>query len=214
MKKRLNILCVLVILILLVTVSIHGYYSGVGAKLGFESAQKMHEKERKNLSANMHAIGLIPTSDNFLSDSIYNEKTGEYIPVSFTQAIVGIDAGFRPLQFISALLVFSAMGALVVVLVFFFKFVIAVNRSEIFVWINVTRLRWIGGLLILVFVSNLLPVIEANLYVNHLLKLKGYSVYFSEMVSVTSLLLGVLAYIIAEVFAIGIKMKEEQELTI
>lgn len=42
----------------------------------------------------------------------------------------------------------------------------------------------------------------------------GYSLSMADMVHITSLVLGISALIVAEVFAIGLKMKEEQELTI
>lgn len=214
MKKRLNILCLLIILILLVSVSINGYYSGLGAKLGIESVQEMDKKGKLDMSANMHAVGLLPTIDNFLADSLYNEKTGEYVHVSYMQAIVSVKTESGTLHLIANLLLLVSFIAAIAAVVFFFKFIIAVNRSEIFIWANVSRLRWTGGLLIIAFLGSLLPMIETSFTVSNLLQLKGYDLYFTDLVSVTSLLLGVLAYVVAEVFAIGIKMKEEQELTI
>lgn len=42
----------------------------------------------------------------------------------------------------------------------------------------------------------------------------NYSLYMTDMVKITSLVLGITAFIVAEVFAIGLKMKEDQDLTI
>ena len=42
----------------------------------------------------------------------------------------------------------------------------------------------------------------------------GYSLSMADMVHITSLVLGLSALIVAEVFAIGLRMKEEQDLTI
>jgi hypothetical protein len=44
--------------------------------------------------------------------------------------------------------------------------------------------------------------------------LKGYSMHLSELLSITTLVLGIISFIIAEVFAIGLRLQEEQELTI
>ena len=44
--------------------------------------------------------------------------------------------------------------------------------------------------------------------------LHGYELSLSELVSTTTLVLGLCSLIVGEVFAIGLKMKEEQDLTI
>ncbi len=44
--------------------------------------------------------------------------------------------------------------------------------------------------------------------------LESYDLILSDSVKATNLLLGLIALIVAEVFAIGLKMKEEQDLTI
>ena len=42
----------------------------------------------------------------------------------------------------------------------------------------------------------------------------GYELHLSDTVNTTTLVLGISTLIVAEVFAIGLKMKEEQDLTI
>lgn len=44
--------------------------------------------------------------------------------------------------------------------------------------------------------------------------LESYELILSDSVKVTNLLLGLISLIVAEIFAIGLKMKEEQDLTI
>lgn len=102
----------------------------------------------------------------------------------------------------------------------FIRFIMNVNRDKVFVKENLSLLRWTGkGILIYNVLQILfgLPtyfVISADSFINkygntQLLQLKnnmidnGYFIIFA-----------IFCLIIAEVFAIGIKLREEQELTI
>lgn len=100
------------------------------------------------------------------------------------------------------------MGIPVVVLVVksfvdFIKFILNINNDKIFVWENVSLLRWAGwGLMsgyIWLFVFSLLihESIAKFLFNNS-----------------DSIMLCLFMLIVAEVFAIGMKIKEEQDLTI
>lgn len=83
------------------------------------------------------------------------------------------------------------------------RFILNVNRDEVFVWQNVSLLRWAGwGLLIpyiIIIVSELLNHVPIR------------QIYIEDS---DSLIFGVFCLIMAEVFAIGLKLKEEQDLTI
>ena len=96
------------------------------------------------------------------------------------------------------------VGVLVVVsFVNFIKFILNVNNDKVFVWENVPLLRWAGwGLLIgLIW-----------LFVFSLLMQESIGKFFYDYTD--SLVLSVFMLIVAEVFAIGMKIKEEQDLTI
>jgi len=99
-------------------------------------------------------------------------------------------------------------------LVLFIRIVVAVNRSDIFNWRNVRRLRRLGILLIVGFVCVLLPEYLSLCSLREVFSLEAYDLTLSDSVKVTNLLLGLIALIVAEIFAIGLKMKEEQDLTI
>lgn len=83
------------------------------------------------------------------------------------------------------------------------RFILNVNRDKVFVWQNVALLRWAGwGLLIpyiIIIVSELLNHVPIR------------QIYIEDS---DSLIFGVFCLIMAEVFAIGLKLKEEQDLTI
>ena len=102
----------------------------------------------------------------------------------------------------------------------FIRFIVNVNRDKVFVKENLSLLRWTGkGILIynVVLILCELPtyfVMSSDSYINkygntHLLGLKNHMIdngYF--------IIFAIFCLIIAEVFAIGIKLKEEQDLTI
>ncbi|WP_373825022.1 DUF2975 domain-containing protein, partial [Bacteroides heparinolyticus] len=96
----------------------------------------------------------------------------------------------------------------------FIRLIISINKSDIFNWRNVRRLRRLGVVLILGFCSVLAGAYMDLVSVREVFSLRGYDLSLSEMANVTTLVLGLCALIVGEVFAIGLKMKEEQDLTI
>lgn len=94
------------------------------------------------------------------------------------------------------------------------RLVIAINRSEIFSWNNVHRLRKVGTLLLLGFLLQGAQLWLLFHRLDDVFAMQGYSLSLREAITLSNLLLGLVALIVAEVFAIGLKLKEEQELTI
>lgn len=99
-------------------------------------------------------------------------------------------------------------------IVLFIRLIISINKSDIFKWRNVRRLRRMGIALIIGFCCTFITAYLNLCSVEKVFSLRGYELGISDMVSTTMLVLGLSALIVAEVFAIGLKMKEEQDLTI
>ena len=99
-------------------------------------------------------------------------------------------------------------------IVLFVRLIISINKSDIFNWKNVRRLRRLGLALIISFCCSF-SVAYITLYnVGEVFSLRGYTLELSGILSGTMLVLGLCSLIVGEVFAIGLKMKEEQDLTI
>ena len=83
----------------------------------------------------------------------------------------------------------------------FIKFILNINKGNVFVKKNIPLLRWMGCFYIYTFIYcfALNNIIECDAWIG---------------AGTDTFVLGMFCLIIAEVFAIGIKMKEEQELTI
>ena len=101
---------------------------------------------------------------------------------------------------------FAEMFAIVAALVSFIsfiRFILNVNHNEVFVWENVNLLRLTAcGLMILALVASCDEFITGCSFV------EVYDHFFDAF------LFGVFNLIIAEVFAVGLKLREEQDLTI
>ena len=96
-----------------------------------------------------------------------------------------------------------AIVAALVSFISFIRFILNVNRNKVFVWENVNLLRLTAcGLMILAVVAACDELYSDCSFVD------VYDHFFDAF------LFGVFNLIIAEVFAIGLKLKEEQDLTI
>ncbi|WP_071148025.1 DUF2975 domain-containing protein [Bacteroides ndongoniae] len=227
MKRRLNILCAIVLLVMGWSVGVSLYYMGLGmtkgVQMGMDAAREMMEEGNSvklDEVSNMQAVSLFPKflgewERELFTDSIRNEKTGRYVPMAYSNLMVSVPVETPAWQKVAS----SVMGFLVLVanvwaLVLFIRIVVSVNRSDIFNWRNVRRLRRLGILLIVGFVCVLLSEYMALCNLREAFALEAYDLALPDSVKVTNLLLGLISLIVAEVFAIGLKMKEEQDLTI
>lgn len=214
MKRRLNLLCVLVILILGISVSRSAYHFGHGAAIGFKGSWQYQMNELKILT-NMKPVSLV--QDDFLNfqDSIYNTKSGKYVPVSYTRMGVSLSVPGNAWGMVGSILftyihMFAAIGAFII----FIFIIVSVNKSDIFTWKNVSRLRWLGAMLVISFIGSAMPHLITYITFTDVFAVKGYSLSLDALFSVLTLALGIVSYIFAEIFAIGLRMKEEQDLTI
>lgn len=228
MKKRLNLLCAIVLLVLGWSVVETGYYLIVGASEGFrqgwnyaEAEEKAKETgqpmpERLRMMQHTKYISLLPPilsghEADMLPDSVYNERTHRYLPAAYASLAVSIEAGSPWARGLLGLLVLTAsIWALVV----FIRLVISINRSDIFTWRNVRRLRRLGVLLVAAFACSWLSDWTEVQALREVLSIPHYELTMAGSVDRINLLLGLCALIVAEIFAIGLRMKEEQDLTI
>lgn len=212
MKRRLNILCLLVVLVLGYSVLEAAYYMGEGFMAGMQMTQTNEGIDR---AKNMKAISVVPADFSEFTDSVYNEKTGTYVPALYGQLLISVPVKTsHAVMAVVSLVQILGIVASVVGIILFIKLIVSINRSLIFSWQNVRRLRWLGVALIFHYLCMLIPLVVAGSEVNEVFALRGYELHQSDLVSVITLVLAIVSFIVAEVFAIGLKMKEEQDLTI
>ncbi len=223
MKKKLNILCVLVFAVIFLLIAREASEFGAGVYSGISLVKENKEEIKKQGGSGMDflkggaiVVDVLPMKAMIAPDSIFNEKNSQYIPIIHTQMMAEISSAASNLRVciigISSLIKFIAIiGALV----YFIKLIISINRSSIFNWENVKRLRFIGYALLVSFFCTFI-VAALNLYTaNVTIELEKYMIYPSSFLNnLPDLFLILGCLIVAEIFAIGLKMKEEQDLTI
>lgn len=221
MKRRLNILCIFIVIIVGYPVADYAFVFMDAAKAGFEkglqAAKGTDEETRAELTRMKHLkyINLLPVYDNLLQDSVYNEKTGSYVPVLYSEISVNVDTNPSAAIFVTMSMAFLLnIAAGIAVIVLFISFIISINNSVIFNWKNVTKLRWLGVALIICFIAELIPYVLSYIELTDAFSMKGYKLYLAGGIRITTLILGIASFIFAEIFAMGLKMQEEQELTI
>ena len=96
----------------------------------------------------------------------------------------------------------------------FYKLINAINHEVIFDWMNVRRLNRIGRNLLISFVMTQTYMLMNYWTATRLFELEGYEHnLWCDFQSMT-LIMGLIALLVGRIFAIGLQMKEEQELTI
>ena len=219
MKRRLNILCLIVLLLMGWSVLETGYYMVVGASTGFKAGWEYAKQQKENPQAaktpEMEVIGQLQYMEHWLADSVYNARTQQYVPAMYAELMVSVPrTESTAMQIANTLLGLLKLAVSIWAIVLFIKWVVAVNRSDIFTWHNVRRLRRMGVLMLVSCAATWLVEYLTVHSVEQVFALPGYELSLAGTVPLSVLLLGLCSLIVAEVFAIGLRMKEEQDLTI
>lgn len=214
MKKRLNILCVLVFVVVAMGFWPFVYAFTLGFQTGWESNDGAGtELDRMVNGSRVHLI--VARTNDLGSGTIRNEVTGEEVCMWPERIVVDqpVDesAWFKVVNMVVHLMVYAA---LIVMVVLFLKLIVRVNRGQVFEWRNVKLLRWLGAIILTgSVVTTALQVYEAY-EASKVFAVSGFRPDYFSFVSVMELTVGLVALIVAEIFAVGLKMKEEQDLTI
>lgn len=216
MKKRLNLICLGIVLAVLVSMSFlfstfyYGFKAGIDA---YEQGAAGVEK----LDVTYKMIGTMPTDviTNETATAI-NEKDGSTVSILPFISMIGVPnekADATDSIFLS-LLDWMVMICCIYAIVQFVKMIRNIHRNIIFDWANVKRLRRLGFSLILCFCCSLVTFAINNHLVSQAISLKDCDFSIAFQFSDPTLLIGFTALLFAEIFAIGLKMKEENDLTI
>lgn len=216
MKKRLNLICLGIVLAVLVSMSFlfstfyYGFKAGIDA---YEQGAAGVEK----LDVTYKMIGTMPT-DVITSETAtaINEKDGSTVSILPFISMIGVPnekADATDSIFLS-LLDWVVIICCIYAIVQFVKMIRNIHRNIIFDWANVKRLRRLGLSLILCFCCSLVTFAINNHLVSQVISLKDCDFSIAFQFSDPTLLIGFTALLFAEIFAIGLKMKEENDLTI
>ena len=206
MKKRLNLLCACVLIGLLLStstvISLMVQAVSAGFKAGYESVEKGKEL---NIPSDLFAE----------TGSVTNLKNSSQASIKpIISLIEAPTTGSSLSRTANGITTLISVLASIFCLIQFFYLIRNINRGDIFSWKNVKFLRKLGVSLILLFICSFTTIMIGNYEAAQVLELKGceYSNIFAF--SEPTFILGFIALLVAEVFAVGLKMKEEQDLTI
>jgi hypothetical protein len=235
MKKRLNAFCVITLVILfgsLVSSLVESVSAGMaGFNMGYEQIKYEKQlkaqgksqaqidslmKDRKVMlesMTNLSAIYIMPVNlKNSLK--VTNTTTGKEMNIWPTEAMVSTpEKTANPVVMIllSPLCVVTGIWAFVL----FMKLVYRINKkNEIFTWRHVRLLRRLGFMLIVYALFSIIINFYSVCTTASVVSMAGYAVDYAQCFDYIPLLLGFVAMVVAEVFAVGLKMREDQDLTI
>ena len=214
MKKKLNFITILI---------------GIAVGIGIMTSKEITDFKEDFMKGRTSAVdawgvgtkksfnlSLVPVESYTMPDKLLNKKSGELDQVRIREAIVRTSVE-KKANAIEMLWMFPcsiiALTGFFMVVFNFLKIVFAVNKSIIFAWININRLRRVGiGFVVMFIIDAIVSVIQKSEALG-LIEFENY-----EIVNFTYegslLLLGMISFLFAEILAAGLRLKEEQELTI
>ena len=225
MKKRFNIIAILILFT--IATSIVSLFTGSnfyemknsfseGFKSGYNKAR--HPENNKN-----EETFFLRIEERFDKPKTYqitntiNSKKVSFSPI-YIKANVDLEnidnttsKILQVLPFFALLIIFFALLASFTA---YIKFIIATNKNQLFNNKNMRYLNILGWSLIIVFIFTAIHSASYNYTISTMVHFDELKIINMEPINYYLLILGLTSLLIRQFIGIGIKMKEEQELTI
>jgi hypothetical protein len=215
MKKKLNLICALIFVALIM--SLFDNFSIVSAsfKAGWHKAEEYQLTGESRFDADFVSLHLYPTDLYALTDSVVNQKTGERLPLLLTETQVLHNIQLSPLLWaIIYLSGFLYWILAMIAIITFIRLIVNINHAQIFAWGNVKLLRKLGFQLLGIYLMVVVMVITDCMAASQTIEIAGYAPNWMIGFTNSNLLLALISLLVAEVFAMGLRLQEEQDLTI
>ena len=214
MKKILNTICALIIAALCFSF----YQTMAETSASFKDG--MNDAYDDNYFTESYygtPISLMPYTHTSVPDSVFNAKTNSYVPAYIEKIGLVMDGNIQESS-VNKWIVYCSEGLkdilLFLAFLYFIRFIVKVNQNEIFSHRNIRRLRIIGGLLVVSFVLSSIAAFCLIATISTTFAVDNYEVFYSDRFNIMPLMLGLTSLLAAQVFAMGLKLQEEQALTI
>jgi hypothetical protein len=150
-----------------------------------------------------------------LTDSVVNQKTGEQMPLLLTETQVLYNIQLSPwLWAVIYLSGFIDWILAIMAIVTFIRLIVNINHAQIFAWSNVKLLRKLGFQLLGIYLMVVIMVITDCMAASQNIEIAGYAPNWMIGFTNSNLLFALVSLLAAEVFAMGLRLQEEQDLTI
>lgn len=215
MKTKLNVFCVLILISILLdmftnTINVYSFFPKV--------TNKTFRVDPKDIKAydNATMTYLKPDGNNPKSVMMTNEVTGKPVRV-FPSGEVEVSIESRPsTTFIIcwAILALCGMVLAAVSLCKFVRFVWRVNKGKVFDWTTVKVLRQSGWTLVASSVLIIIMMTAQSFEMASRFSPEGYTINSLPVLGSLDFVSSFFILAMTEVLAIGIRLREDQELTI
>ena len=206
--KKFRILGIISIIAMVVGIAIN-FDDGLRS---FNEGRKEGENSYKSIPDNLYRVSLeVVPIEGTTNDSIFNEVAERKLPYQVSE----ITTYTKPSVWITLVMIMSglSMFAFIFGFYFFIRFLIEVSKRNVFCEANVWRIRFFVYSYTAIIVSMELFAWIAGSAALAQTHIPGYQIIDHAEASPAWLPV-IMMIILAECFAIGVKMKEEQDLTI
>ncbi|MGN0220705.1 MAG: DUF2975 domain-containing protein [Prevotella sp.] len=215
MNKRITAICVAITAVAIIHVALTLYLMGQSFGMGYSTAQDCVE-HGEQMTASASAVALIPKqlTDESAVNMIdcHTGKSVQAWPLQVVVASKGNTWADHPAIILS--LSFLTLVGGIMALMGMVRFVRCLYRREVFSWHTVKFLRRSGwGMLVCGGSATILALLQCySAY--QTFDPEHYRVNFSEHVETGYIIFSLFLLLMAEAFAQGLRLQEEQELTI
>ncbi|MDD4609130.1 MAG: DUF2975 domain-containing protein [Bacteroidaceae bacterium] len=215
MKKKINLFCFLTMVTMLFLSAESIITIATNMQCLIEGTQKDENKENKELLKNINILSLTPNFITSENATLLKGEKQEEIKIWPTEGYVSVKTNSTLTKvIIMTIAAITSIICTIMAIILFFRFIININKSNVFSWKNVSLLRKMGGLLIVSYIVECTYTAMSLIELNKAIDLSNYHINYLSCVNNIGLLLGIISFLIAEVFAKGLKIEEEQEFTV
>lgn len=221
MKKpyiSINLLCILIIVILIFSVAGPVWYFGKSFLAGFNDS--FSDEATTSVIDNSFPLNVTISQDkvfNLAPTDTLQTTDGSVYPMSVVSGIVYVPekSGSFPLFIISVLVLLTDIVLVIVLLCYFAKFIVNINKGIIFSPSNIRLLNRFGWLLLVICALQITNgIINEYIVSTFDFKTSWHTLSANWSFPAGNLLLGLLALLMSKTWQRGMDLEQEQSLTI
>ena len=206
--KKFRIIGVIAIIAMIANIAINFEDGWRSFKKGYDEGNRTY----KTIPDNLYPVSLevVPIT-GIANDSIFNQVAECKVPYQVSE----ITTYTQPSKWITLVMIISGLSCIAFIIAFFLfiQFLVEVSRRNVFCEANVWRIRFLVYSYTAIVISMELFAWIAGSAAISQTQIPGYQIIDHAEAS-PSWIPVIMMIILAECFAIGVKMKEEQDLTI
>ena len=206
--KKFRILGIIAIIAMVAGIAINFEDGWRSFKKGYDEGNRTYN----TIPDNLYRVSLeVVPIEGVSNDSIFNQVAERKVPYQVSE----ITTYTQPSKWITLVMIISGLSCIAFIIAFFFfiQFLVEVSKRNVFCEANVWRIRFLVYSYTAIVISMELFAWIAGSSAIAQTQIPGYQIIDHAEAS-PSWIPVIMMIILAECFAIGVKMKEEQDLTV